>query len=398
MKKSVLLLAAFCALIAQAEQVRLGTVFVNGRDKLGEAAFKLGMMSGNMMIGGFLQSALAEAPKKATAYAFLFDTETVKADLGPAEDCDKLPKFARGELVKLSICPKAFADLCAKEPFAAKIPEKSKRFINDLSELTGTFKLDDSGITVWMDVAVKPDSPLVAEEKPPLPVDMFAFAGKSALFAGIARDDAQGGGCSVIRKVCDILKSHGFKLDCVTVEGEGEDAFVTIDPKLIKSTIEANAELCASLDADEQKCEALKKDIEALKDEYEAKKSLGGSATIAINGYECAYTPQERFAATLPELSGKRVFSASVFSYYSFFKALAPHFEATRTSAALLPGESKGAIAFATYDDKATPEKGSCVVRVSADEIKSLGMASGIIIAAAMNPQVDEDLDDDDED
>lgn len=398
MKKLLVSLVALSVFAVQAAEIRFGSAVVAGRDKLGEAAFKLGMMSGNMMVGGFLQGALAEAPKKVTTYALVFDTETMKPDIKKVEACDKSPKLGRGELLKTSVCPKALAEICALEPVAAEMTEKEKLIVADLTELSSVLKLDDSGLSAWADIAVKPDSALIEEEQS-LPADMLAFAGKNALFAAVASEDAPGGGCSIIRKIFDVFKAHGFRLDCVTVAGEGEDAFVTLDPKLIKSTIEANSDVFAAYECDTEKRGKLKRDLEALKAEYESGKSSGGRVKFMIKGFESAYTPQERFAATLPELADKRVFSASVFSYYSILKALAPHVPTLKSTVAMLPGESKGAIAVACFDDKTTPEKGSYVVRVSADEIRSLGMASGVVMAAMMSGEVEDDeIDDEDED
>lgn len=391
MKKILLPIVALSLFTVQAAEIRLGSAVVAGRDKLGEAAFKLGMMSGNMMVGGFLQGALAEAPKKATTYAIVFDTETKEPDFRKIEACEHTPKLAQGELVKAAVCPKGLAELCALEPIAKEMTEECNRIVKDLTEAIVVVKLDNSGITAKLDIAVTKDSELLSEEDTPLGENALGLAPKSALFAAVVSRDV-GTDFSLVRKVFAIFEKHGIALDCLTLDGEGSNVAVSIDPKLIKSTIEKNQAVCASIDR-----AALKGEIEALQANAE-EKTPAGSAIVSIKGYECAYTPAERFAATLPELQGKRLYTASVWSYYSIFKAIAPHVEAMRPMTAMLPGESKAAIACAGYDDKSAPERGSYVMRVSAEEIKSLGMAGGIVMAAAMSQEVGCEDDEDDED
>lgn len=390
MKKILLVVVALTLFAAQAEEIRLGTLVVTGRDKLGEAAFKLGMMSGNLMLGGLLQGALQDAPKAKQPYAIVFDTETKQSDLKKIEACDKTPKLASGEIMKVSICPKGLAKLCEIDEVAKGMTKKGKQCVDDLTAAVFTLKLDNSGITIDGEIAVKKDSKLISEENP-LAADALAFADKTALMAAAVTENS-GNDYSLIRKVIAIFERHGVKFDCLKIVGEGGDNFLVIDPTLVKATIEKNVAVCESIDR-----EAIKAELEELKNASE-EHAPAGRASLAVKGYECAFTPAERFAATLPEIGDKRIYQAMVISYYSVIRAAIPHIEKMKASAAMLPGESKGAVAYATWDDAATPEKGNIIFRISADEIRSLGMASGVILAAMMSEDNNCPFEEDDED
>ena len=383
--KKLLVAVALVASVTSlyAEKVRLGTAVVAGRASLTQAVNKIGELSCNAMLAGFAQGALAEVNEKPAVYALTVDGET--PDFAKVENPKKKPKLGKDVVAKLTVNGKAFDKFLKSQKDYASVPAEVREILAEFASLTVLARVNNKGIS--FDGTVKMvEGSKVAQKYPAgkLPKDALAFAAKNCLGAAAFAENA-GSDLSLLKKLVQLVEKQGVKLEGLKVEGEANDAMITLDlPQLVK-TCEALEKAKASFTN-----EAFLASVTNLQ-----QKALGtpaGKFSLALKGYEGAFTPAERFAATLPEVANKPLCSMSVGSYYSIAKAVAPvviaQTDGLKDDPQLqillvgLPPEAKGAVAQAVWmKDPTTYE---FVSRISADEIRSFGMASSSVMAYAM--------------
>lgn len=400
--KKLLVAVALVASVTSlyAEKVRLGTAVVAGRASLTQAVNKIGELSCNAMLAGFAQGALAEVDEKPAVYALTVDGDT--PDFAKVENPKKEPKLGKDVVAKLTVNGKALDKFMKAQKDYATAPAEIREALSEFASLTMLARVNNKGITVDGTVKMVEGSK-VAQKYPAgkLPKDALAFAAKNCLGAAAFAENA-GSDLSQLKKLVQLVEKQGVKLEGLTVAGEANDAMITLDlPQLVKT------------------CEALEKAKAAFTNEAFLasvtnlqQKTLGspaGKFSLALKGYEGAFTPAERFTATLPEVANKPLCSMSVGSYYSIAKAVAPvviaQTDGLKDDPQLqillvgLPPEAKGAVAQAVWmKDPTTYE---FVSRISADEIRSFGMASSSVMAYAMASMMKgapDSNDDDDED
>lgn len=402
--KKLLVAVALVASVTSlyAEKVRLGTAIVAGRASLTQAALKIGELSCNAMVAGMAQGALAEMDEKPAVYELTVDGD--KPDFAKIANPKKEPKVGKDVVAKLTVNGKALDKFLKSQKDYASVPAEVREILAEFASLTVLARVNNKGIS--FDGTVKMvEGSKVAQKYPAgkLPKDALAFAAKNCLIAAAYAENA-GSDVSQIKKLIQLVEKQGVKLEGLTVAGEANDLLATLDlPQFVKT------------------CEALEKAKAAFTNEAFLasvtnlqQKTLGspaGKFSLALKGYEGAFTPAERFAATLPEVANKSLCSQSVGSYYSVAKAVAPVVIAQidgmkddpqlKTLLAGLPPEAKGAVAQAVWmKDSTTCE---FVARISADEIRSFGLASSSVMAYAMTAamggaSVSDDDDDEDDD
>lgn len=400
MKKLALALILSAAVSAAfADKVRLGTVVVADHDALARASVKLGELSCNMMLPAMLAQPLAETPTNVTEY-------TVFVDEAGETSAEKVPgssaKLRRNELLAFRMEGEGVrAMMSAKSELQLGFTELQRQTMKDFRSLSMTVKLDDRGLSVEGDYAVSEDSPLLEKSKTgaPLAADALAFAGKDCLFAAVATENG-GIEFSMIPRMLEALKKNGVDLSgFIAVTGNLPDVFVTIDADAAARILPTMEEACSSINHDK-----LEADYQALGSSVELPvPACRGS--VALKGYAAPYTPAERFDATLPDFAEKPLAMKAVWSYYSLCKAFLPCVIANapedksvlvRRIAMMLPGEMKGACAAVVWD--VNPTTAGFIVRISTDEIKSFGLASGAVMTMIMaSAYVPEPLEGDDD-
>lgn len=387
MKK--LLLVAVTALTlfsAQAEKVKLGSVVVADRAAITRAVNKLGELSCNVMLSGMLAGQLAAIPSKAVTYSLSIDGQ--EPDLSVVTNA--VSKLGPNVLVRLSVCGDGVRDLIKDEKISAKLDDEQKALINSLASAEILVKVDDNGVSLVGTVKAIEGSKLAAmyNGATPLAADALAFAGKDAVIAGISAP-----GCdtdySKIIPLIEVLKKHGIEVaSFIELKQENGDCFIKIDVPALVTYMKTHGD-------DDINTDALKNDITALKRLPRSTNTSASRCSIMIKGYESPYTPTERLAATLPNAATKTIIGESVWSYYATAKAVLPQIEEAKMFAVNLPAELKGGCAMAVWRENAT-EVGF-IVRISADEIKSWGLASNVIMAAMMSGVGDSACADDDD-
>lgn len=404
--KKLLLTVALVASVSSlfADKVRLGSVTVAGRAALTESVNKLGELSCNMMLPGLLAGALADCPLETSEYAIFLD-ETCEPSCELITN--KTAKLAKGVLVRLHVSGKGVQKIAQREELAKEMTDLQKKILRDFAAANAVLKLNDKGLTVEGEFKLVENSSLITEceSGSPLKAEALAFAGKDCLAAGAATENG-GADYRVVRQVLALLKKHGIDLSgFVTVGGGANDALMTLDPVAATKILPTLQDACEKFD--KEKFEA---DLQTLETAETTLQTPAGKGSLALKGYESPFTPAERFEATLPDYAKKNFVQIGVWSYYAMIKAALATIAANATEASVkaqakkisevLPAELKGGCAMAMWDK--SPSASAFVVRISADEIKSFGLASGPVMGVFMSgamtlPDIDEDDDDDEE-
>lgn len=404
-------LAVFTLCAAEAEKIQIGTLVVAGRSTLIEAATKVGELSCNIMLVGMLQGALSENAEEPTEYRIVMDDDRLDFDLVTFPT--KLPEIENDSVVQITISADGVRKYCARENVSKDWDETTCEFIKDFDGAKMCLKIDDRGISAHGSFRVVEGSGIVSRfpTGTALPKNALEFAGRDSIIA-MAVSENGGSDFSTIKKIVPVFERHGIKLDFLTFAGEGNDITVTMDLVNAIRSIQAQKAAFEQIDS-----VALRSDIEALSDNVSTTPS--GRFSLALKGYNCPFTMQERLVATLPDVVDKPIVNEGVYSYYSILKAVIPvvvaelsqghNTEQIKSMFASLPAERVGAVGYALWEN--SPYEAKFVFRISADEIKSFGMASGIIMASVMKAQmssggdiecieesvIDYDLEDDDD-
>lgn len=383
MKKLILSAVIAASLFSvHADKIKVASFIVADRAAVTQAANKIGELSCNMMLTGLLAGSLREVPSEVTEYAVMFEA-------GAEPEFEKLTnttaKLDQNVLVKASVCGKGLVKLCETPEIAKELTEEQKQIIGEFAGASISIKVDDHGVSVEGEIKMVETSELAKKfvSGNPLAKDALAFVAKDVVYACAVTENG-GADLAKIRPVLDILVKHGVETDkFLTVAGENGDCFVTLDVPALVAYI--RAELAKNDSKRNEKFETLKKDLEALKDSSCLHATPAGKGSLAIKNYASPYTAQERFAATLSDYADKPVVNVCVWSYYAMCKAVLPQIDELKMFAANLPSEQKGGCASAIW--ATSPVSSAFVIRVSADEIKSFGLASGVVMSAMMSNQ-----------
>lgn len=397
--KKLLLAAVITASLfsVQAEKIKVASIVVADRAAVTQAANKIGELSCNMMLTGLLAGSLREIPAEVTEYAVMFEA-------GAEPEFEKLTnttaKLDRNVLVKAYVCGKGLAKICESQEIAEKLTEEQKKILGEFAGASISVKVDDHGVSAEGEIKMEETSELAKKfvSGNSLAKDVLAFAAKNVVYACAVTENG-GADISKIRPILDLLAKHGIATTkFLSVDGENGDCFVTLDvPALVAY---ARAEMAKNDDGKcNEKFDALKKDLEALKGDSCLRATASGKASLAIKNYASPYTAQERFSATLPDYADKPVVNVCVWSYYALCKAVLPQIDELKMFAVNLPSEQKGGCASAVW--ATSPVSSAFVIRISADEIKSFGLASGVVMSAMMSGSscdIDDDCDFDEDD
>lgn len=398
MKKLVIFLVLIVsAATLFADKTDLAVVTIAGRPGLTAAANKLGELSCNMMLSGMLAGSLAECPDYPVTHSAVVDDEIDVDFTSVTNAAEKLPK---GVVAKIRVEGAGLRKVCTKEVVAKDLSDLQKRILKDFESFTAVVKINNTGVSIEGEVKIAPDSELLAESKAVEAVspEALAFAGKDCVCASAFAANT-GADLSRVRSVFDVLKKHGIDVTSfIAFSGEKDDLFMTIDLEALVKAFPQLGQVCATLDKD-----ALKAELDALTPK--TFETPAGRSSFAVKGYESPFTPAERFAATLPDLNEKTLARVDVWSYYAIAKATLPVLSKNlpesegamvRQIMTILPAEQKGGCALAWWE--VNPHTAGFICRISADEIRSFGLASGSVMTVMMAAQMGVGTSDDEDD
>ena len=338
-------------------------------------------------------------------------------------DVSQLVKPMKGDVVRFEMLPRAMEllspvfDAAVKKLAAEKggcpLSAEDIELAKGLSSAKGAIRVGDAGIDMYGEYKALPGSALATRlGTAPFGAAPFAGAAADELVSSesvFQKIDAE----SVWKAVSAVLAKYKIDTSSFLKLTFGRASRLELDPAaLVAWSRSAATNELAGVDFDN-----LDDDLAAA---LSAQKSRRLPATekesvgVAITGFKPQFTPSQRFAATLPETAGANFVAASVMSLSGIVQATTPAIlssldEEARASVApvapLLPKETKGGLASAYMRVDDVTVKGIC--RISADEIKSVGVSIGAIAAMAMmnggastgGPvEIDEDEDGEDDD
>ena len=380
-----------------------GAVETNGMVCVKGSPFEAG--SDDLTYVAFSQSgkwAVASDRREQVSLALADVSTLVKPMKGDVARVDILPRATELLSPILDAAVKKIAEEKGECPLSAEDIDLAK----GLSSMKGAIRVGDAGVDIYGEYKALPGSALARLGTAPFGDSPFANAAADELVSSenaFQKIDAEAGW----KAVAEVLAKYKIDTSSFMKLTFGKATRLELDPSALVSWKKAAAtnEL-ADVDFDD-----LNKDIAAALSCQKngrvpaTEKQVGG---FAIAGFKPQFTPAQRFAATLPETAGEKFAAASVMSLSGIVQAVAPAViasldDATRASiapaVALLPRETKGGIASAYMRVDEVTVKGIC--RISADEIKSIGVSVGAIAAMAMmnsNVTAGCPVDDEDED
>jgi len=293
-----------------------------------------------------------------------------------------------GDIVRLRIDERGFRAVAA----ALKSVASGGAFASDIAlvesyrSLSAGLRVSDAGVDLRGALRFAEGSEAARCGQKPLGANPLAFAGKS--FAASAQAEDCGNSQQVASTMWDeivaSLKRGGLDVTTFFVREKAPwgDRF-SIDLAAAVAFFEGGADKALK----GFKAEKFLEDVKALKTEPFAAKAPPYAQTLDIKGFASEWTAAERFAATLPEASGKRPFAVSFMSVSSIVKAsvaqalkLVPEErrEALKPFADQVAVESKCGIASMCWMQNGAQR---FFLRVSADEFRCLG---GFFSAAMM--------------
>ena len=341
--------------------------------------------------------------------------------------CDK-PQFATmalgcvadakpldGGVLSASVCGKFLGrliDLASKEAEKKNgsqvLTEQYRRIIGGVEGLSIDVGVGDDGVTMRGAIKTSAGSDLAKVGQKRHGADVFAQATSDALSLEAYAEDAFGSPKREMIKVAmDFIASKGFKTDFLNAIQKTESFTCCIDlPALVKYIEGEGGETFSKLDPDACVAE-WNKATGAIDYKVEGP---AYSASMAIKGFKPKFPLSQRFAKTIPEVSGKPLCTLTVSSFYTFARAVATQLADTQAGLAefkpmlaTLPEDGVGAIASACWREG---DDLRYVARISSDEIRSVGTAANLAIGAVMAQAMsamsacddDDDDCDDDED
>ncbi len=264
--------------------------------------------------------------------------------------------------------------------------KESKEDFADLGKLFAmiknieyTLKVGEIGIDIGCKVVEVPGSVLAECGNIPLAAEPFAFAPAGAHCACAVAQNAGSYGMNradAIKNVMDVMKKHGLKLDWLETVLDGEKALFTLDVAAMMEYFKGEgAEAAAAFDSDkvmEDLTKALDKKGSVLK-----KDSPAFYSAFSLKGKSASIAPGARFAKAMPDVKGKKLYSATVYSLYGMLKSLAPEVAALNAKnadkikplLATLPASDTGAVAMAMWHENGSH---NILFRIGTDEIRGL--------------------------
>jgi uncharacterized Zn-binding protein involved in type VI secretion len=330
-------------------------------------------------------------------------------------DLADLVKPMDGDVARVSVTAKGtdalrkVIDVAAKkiaEDSETKLDAQTIEYIKGFSTAELALRVADAGIDTHGSFTAVPGSLLATMGQFPIAGEPLAKAGEGDIIAchsTFAKFDVSGRW----NVIDGVLKKHKIDTSSFLKWEFGDFSRLTVDlPAAFAWAKAAETNGLDEVDSDEV-LEDIKSALENANLKCEpADKEYGFG--LAIAGYKLQYTPAQRFAKVLPEVKGKPLVGAATYTIAGLIQAILPPVMAmldaeTRASiapmAALLPKECAGGLASAYWREG---ENGfGFLGRISADEIKGIGVSVGTIAAASMMGQgaaSDDDDDDDDDD
>jgi len=344
---------------------------------------------------------LAISDKTPRVEEALKEAATVKASSG--EDALRLRVTSQGVKALRKVL-----DAYAKTEEAKKDAQVSaglaaiRPVLQGLVSAAASVRVSSRGLDFRVAVKTAPDSDLGQIGRTPLAANPLGFADKSAVWAAAQAVDG-GASCDpagLWRSFEKVAYSNGLETSWLACDTK---------PPVTKFTLDIGALVAYGKRVATN--ELIKVDAEKLKEQLEAAlapyrttlvaKGPAQSLSFAVKGQPCAFSPAERLAATLPEVNAKKPFQVSAFSLLAYVRTFLPAIEKELPEAqreqltpvkALLPKESAGGIASMNWRESDTIVG---LLRISADEIKGLGLFAGTVIAQVMSMQGDGDDDSD---
>lgn len=241
--------------------------------------------------------------------------------------------------------------------------------------------------------------------------DPLAFAGKEAVLAIAAAEDSglsdRHNAGKQWQALEEILNRHGIKTSWLACVSTPPVTRITLDvagllsyarnewTNVVENTVWTN--LVADIETNQ-----------TLSSVFVAQ-GPAESLAFGIKGASCAFAPSARLAATLPDIKDKKPFYVAAFSLMGFLRAVLPAVENGLSDKeremltmikAMLPKETAGGSASMMWREGETIVYTS---RISADEIKGLGVAimSGMSVMmqnGLAGGETDDEADEDDAD
>ena len=320
-----------------------------------------------------------------------------------------------GDIVRVSLTTKGadalrqVIDVVAKkvaEDSGASLDASTIEYIKSFSSARLALRVTDAGIDVHGSFTAVPGSLLARMGAASIGGEPLAKAGEGDIMAfesTFMKFDIPG----QWKTIEEILKKHKIDTASFLKWEFGDFSRLTVDlPAAFAWGKAAETNGLAEVDFDAL-TEDIKNALEGSSLKYEPADREYGFG-LAFAGYSPKSSPGRRFAAVLPEVKGKPLVCAGAYSVAGVIQAVLPPVmatldEETRASvapmAALLPAECAGGIAYANWREG---EDGTGFLwRISADEVKGIGVSVGTIAVASMMGQgaaSDDDDDDDDDD
>ena len=344
--------------------------------------------------------------------------ELAKSALALVADASKpmgsdVVKFTIGQKAMknvLAVLDKAAAESAAKGE--KLVSENDMDIIKGISSFSMAMRVSSAGIDFRAKVGAVKGSEFDKVGCKALAKDALAFAGDSAICAAAGAEGTSGANAKdLVDAFVAAMTKRGIKLDFLGIKSvPGRVTFDMDVPALVKYAQGEGSSAFGKIDPEELFSE-LRPVIEAATKATKPSAGPAFSTSFAVKGYKPKSSAAAVFAKTLPEVSGKPLYSAYASSLYSLFKAIVAQVVATlpaeaagqvKPLVAALPEEGERGIAQACWRDG---DAHVAITRISADEIRGIGAAvnaaMGFFMANAVQqgggcPVEDDDSDDED--
>lgn len=199
--------------------------------------------------------------------------------------------------------------------------EINAALLKDMGGLKFGLRVNEAGLDVRGELALKKDSALAKLYSAKIQGAPLAFADKDTLFAGeYAAEEESVSYAKVLKCFKAFLTKQGLKADAFDLQETNNVTRLTLDIQRLLADNKDNTNKMAFA----QSPETLLADLDFLKEcrTKDATNNAPGKVAFTLKGAKGSYSPAERFAAVLPELKGKPLFSAFAGSFYGFARII----------------------------------------------------------------------------
>ena len=262
-------------------------------------------------------------------------------------------------------------------------------YLKDMDGIKLALRVNDLGVDLHGAIRIRPDSAFVRMCVSPLAGDVLAFAPAGAQAACVSMVDgpAWDQAAALFAEMLDCAERNRLDLSWLKRETQGGNLLIELDSVALLDYYRDEA---AHLEIDQDKLET---EINAIADKMNqlqpGREYRPWGMAFSVKDRPAPVSPSAKLAKILPEIQGRSLNAASVFSLYGVIRAIAPDVlaaapaEQKQTIRAVMMAfvdNQNGAVAGAAWREA---DDYQFILRVSADELRALSSVVSAVAGAA---------------